>query len=108
MLTGGHLNVREAFSSLEDHMKLIQPDPSACATPPLQPWFDGLIIENNSNGQQEEEDLDAWLVSITGQQQPAQQFKALTTTHQHIYNIINEDCSHLLRKAQAAVTKATK
>ena len=42
-LSGGHLNITEAFTSLEDHMKALQPDPADCTTPPLQPWLDGLV-----------------------------------------------------------------
>jgi hypothetical protein len=40
---GGHLNITEVFDSLDEHVQRLQPDPSQCATPPLEPWLDGLV-----------------------------------------------------------------
>ena len=40
---GGHLSITEAFQTLEEHMGKLQPDPADCGTPPLDPWYDGLI-----------------------------------------------------------------
>lgn len=43
LIPGGHLNITEAFTSLEDHLRLLQPDPADSVTPPLEPWLDGLL-----------------------------------------------------------------
>jgi hypothetical protein len=43
LLSGGHLNITEAFGTLEDHLKKVQADPADSVTPPLQPWYDGLL-----------------------------------------------------------------
>ena len=41
--SGGHLNITEAFSSLEEHLKLLQPSGEDNITPPTVPWLDGLL-----------------------------------------------------------------
>ena len=43
IVAGGHLNITEAFGSLEEHLQRLQPDPADAATPPAQPWLDGLL-----------------------------------------------------------------
>lgn len=37
----------------------------------------------------------------------SKQLKPVTEAHQQIVDMMNEDCAHLLRKAQSAVSKAT-
>lgn len=43
LVPGGQLNITESFLKLEDHLKQLQPDPADSATPPQQPWLDGLL-----------------------------------------------------------------
>ncbi len=49
---GGHLNITEAFSSLEEHLKLLQPSGEDNKTPPTVPWLDGLLDADSTGTSQ--------------------------------------------------------
>ena len=113
------MNISEAFTTLEDHVKLLQPDPATCVTPPIQPWFDGLIPSSNNNNVEGgggdansayapggEFHVPATEEEVEEVMRSAKQFKEVGAAHQQLCDMLTEDCSHLLRKAQAAQTKA--
>ncbi|KAJ1437460.1 hypothetical protein B484DRAFT_477390 [Ochromonadaceae sp. CCMP2298] len=93
ILDGAHLQICDAFDSLQEHLARIQPDP-ALATPPLQPWLDGLLVDEG------EVDVDALLGD--------KRFREVAALQTGVAEVLGEDCAHLLRRAQAAVTKANR
>mmetsp|Transcript_22278 Transcript_22278/g.37268 ORF Transcript_22278/g.37268 Transcript_22278/m.37268 type:complete len:244 (-) Transcript_22278:28-759(-) len=97
ILDGANLQISEAFNSLDQHIAKLTPDPDSCATPPLQPWFDGLL--DSGGGKVTDIDVDEEINA-------SKKLKDLTNTHQEIVDMINEDCSHVLRKAQSSLSKA--
>ena len=82
-------------------MELVVPDSAALKTPPSEPWF-------------EEEDRAFFDVSegddgstITNEDVTRiNPFSSVQESFNRTSDILAEDCSHLLRKAQAAITKS--
>eukprot|EP01032_Pedospumella_encystans_P013840 gene13840-15916_t len=106
IIDGGHLNITEAFSSLEEHLKLLQPSGEDNKTPPTVPWLDGLL-DADSTGPGGAFEIPASDDDIDHIASGSKQLKPVTEAHQQITDMMNEECAHLLRKAQSAVSKAT-
>jgi len=89
---GGHLQILEAFQSLEEHMAKVQPDPSLCVTPPMEPWFD---FEELSSQYPIHDVVDE--TSLL----ESKVFRDLQRTQQQIEDVLREDCPRLMRKSQS-------
>lgn len=101
IIDGGHLQVNEAFESLEDHLKTIQADRTAAKTPPLEPWFQADELDAEVNIGTEPSDLEVFINS-------SKEFKDVVVAQDRIEEMLREDCAHVMRKAQSAISKATK
>lgn len=98
---GGHLQVNEAFQSLEEHLKDIQPDREACVTPPLEPWLDAAEMQQALAVGSSEAEVDDFLRS-------SRIYRDILSSHDQVQDMLGEECSHLLRKAQTSISKAGK
>lgn len=96
LMDGGHVQIHEAFGSIEDELAKLRPDPSICKTPPSEPWFTAADLAVS-------DPLDTNAVSGSS----SKSLKAVLEQEKTIQNMLNEDCSHLLRKAQAALTRTS-
>lgn len=87
VLDGGLIQIIDSFKSIEDHLERIQVDSAAAVTPPSEPWLDtNADISPASN-------------SFNKGCNSAQSIQ------QKISDILEEDCSHLLRKASTILAK---
>lgn len=97
IIDGGHVEIKEAFMSLDDQIDLLRPDPGASATPPSEPWFD-----------QKDKEFACSTAEINGSEYVESSrllAPALESFHK-VADILNEECSHVLRKAQGTINKA--
>eukprot|EP01039_Chlorochromonas_danica_P001014 gene1014-1100_t len=97
LMDGGHVQIHEAFGSIEDELAKLRPDPSICKTPPSEPWFTAAELAVS-------DPLDTG-ATTTGPS--SKSLKAVQEQEKTIQNMLSEDCSHLLRKAQAALAKTS-
>ncbi|RYH21680.1 hypothetical protein EON65_20255 [archaeon] len=95
LLDGGHIHIREAFGTIEDELAKLRPDPSICSSPPLEPWFSS-------------QELDIDNIHTGKKSSSATNSNGVLELENKINDILLEDCSHLLRKATQALSKATK
>lgn len=91
------MKIGEAFQNVEDQLEKVQPDPSLIQTPPPEPWFTPKDLQISSGF----DDVQ----TILENEKP---FSSILELEEKINSMLSEDCSHLLRKAQSALTKATK
>jgi hypothetical protein len=98
--TGGHQMINDSFRTMEQHMDSLQPDSRACKTPPLDFWItekDIALLSKDSSGT----DVDSLI-------DQSKAYSAVRDVSNKINDMLNEECSHLLRKAQSAITKNSK
>ncbi len=81
-------------------MESLKPDARACKTPPLEPWITEKDLAK-AGGKQENSDVDS---IISG----SRAFSDVLETHSKVSDMLNEECAHLLRKAQTALSKSAK
>lgn len=86
------MQILEAFQSLEEHMGKVQPDPSLCVTPPMEPWFD---FEELSSQYPIHDTVDE--TSLL----ESKVFRDLQRMQQQIEDVLREDCPRLMRKSQS-------
>ncbi len=79
-------------------MEALQPDPRACKTPPLEFWITEKELAKMSKDTGD-------IVTVISN---SKSYSAVVDTETKINEMLNEECSHLLRKAQAAIAKGTK
>jgi hypothetical protein len=92
--------INDSFRSMEQHMDTLQPDSRACKTPPLDFWItekDIALLSKDSSGT----DVDSLI-------DQSKAYSAVRDASNKINDMLNEECSHLLRKAQSAITKNSK
>lgn len=95
MLLGGHIGLIEATTTLDDMLNSISADETTKTPLPVEKWFD-------SN----ECDIDTSSSSIDHDIHTVDCFVAVNDFSEKIMDVLKEDCSHLLRKAQQAIGKA--
>jgi hypothetical protein len=81
-------------------MESIVPDSSSLKTPPSEPWFSEEDLALN--------DLDESNETLNGQVTKVDPFSVVKHSFDQTSDILAEECSHLLRKAQTAISKAYK
>lgn len=90
VLDGGHVQIREAFGTIEDELAKLRPDPTICATPPSEPWFSAADLS------------DGDVISAKAKAS----MESIAQLEKTIEDMLREDCGHLLRKAQAKASAA--
>ena len=93
------MNISDMFDSLNEQLDQLRPDPSSAVTPPLSPCW----INASSESGQEDNTGDIW--------SNASNNKALgkvVSAHDNVQSILEEECNHLLRKAQSVLNKVKK
>ncbi len=90
---GGHVKIAEAFQIVEDQLEKVQPDP--IPTPPPEPWLTSKDLQIGSGL----EDINTVINN-------ERTFAPLLELESKLNSMLTEDCSHLLRKAQTAISKA--
>ena len=82
---------------MEDQLEKLSSGAS-CSTPPSEPWFTqkDLFLPGITG---DDADLEAYINSTKSFAPPLE-------SHQKIADSLKEECSHLLRKAQSAISKA--
>eukprot|EP01040_Poterioochromonas_malhamensis_P000782 gene782-834_t len=93
VLDGGHVKIAEAFQIVEDQLEKVQPDP--IPTPPPEPWLTSKDLQIGSGL----EDINTVINN-------ERTFAPLLELESKLNSMLTEDCSHLLRKAQTAISKA--
>jgi hypothetical protein len=83
--------------SIEQQMASLQPDPLLCVTPPLSPWLLPLEEALAAAGGSSPEDKGLAAGKV---------FAKAVLSHDNVQDILAEECAHLLRKAQSAISKA--
>ena len=99
ILDGGHVKIHQSFARIQEAIAKVKPDASYCHTPPSEPWF--TAKDKDPRDAFDESDVDS-IINKT---------KSLNTVvelQKKMNDMLSEDCSHLVRKAQAAITKASK
>ena len=97
IIDGGHLAINDSFQTIENHMESLKADPNACITPPIEPWISEKDV---AMGRKDLSDFDLLISSS----------KVLSATNESltkVQDILKEDCTHLLRKAQATLSKCS-
>lgn len=80
---------------MEDQLEKVKPDPSILSTPPSEPWLNSkdLVIGTGF--------MDP-IAAINNEKH----FAPLLELEKKLHAILSEDSTHLLRKAQTAISKA--
>lgn len=97
IIDGGHLAINDSFQTIENHMESLKADPNACVTPPIEPW---ITEKDVALGRKDPGDFEAIVNS-------SKAFGAVNDSLSKIQDILREDCSHLLRKAQTTLSKCS-
>lgn len=86
---------------MEEHLQSLQPEESSCRTPPIQPWFTAeQLVVNEIN-------LDDYDTN-SGSSAKNKNIAALESVQATIHTIsemLQEECSMLLRKSTQAINK---
>ena len=97
IIDGGHLAINDSFQTIESHMDALKADPNSCVTPPLEPW---IAEKDVALARKDPGDFESIVNS-------SKALNAVNDSLNKIQDILREDCSHLLRKAQTTISKAS-
>lgn len=86
MFQGSHASLEHSCSFLESRLETIQPEPSACKTPPLESWL--------------ESTLDSSTIDMN------EALESLQTAIDDTKTILAIDCGRSLENAKKAIAKA--
>lgn len=87
------MKIAESFQIVEDQLEKVQPDP--IPSPPPEPWLNSRDLQIGSG-----------LEDINSVINNEKAFSSLLELESKLNAMLSEDCSHLLRKAQNAISKA--
>ncbi len=87
--------ISESFLSIEEHMGNLQPEARACKTPPLEHW---ILDKDTAVAHKNFDDVDSLIAA-------SKVFNEVLEAQTQVNNMLNEECAHLLRKAQTTLSK---
>eukprot|EP01041_Mallomonas_annulata_P012309 gene12309-25892_t len=96
VLNRNRICLSEAANAIQNSLQAITASEDACKTPPLQPWLDGAIATGTGTG---------GLVPLLDDGMQNSNTSIITEAIERTKDMLNEECTHLLRQAQTAINK---
>lgn len=90
------MQITISFRNMEDELEQLNAS-SSCKTPPSESWFTQKDLSLPGN----DGEIESYI-------QGAKALAAPLEAHQKIAEMLKEECAHLLRKSQTAMSKAEK
>ena len=116
---GGHLLLKDATNAMEEYVNNIQPSDESRKSPPAVPWFttEDLLVEgitdynsgskgnDNNTADSSSNNNDDTTRPFHCRENTLEACESLENEVNKINEMLSEDSSHLLRKAQSAYMK---